>query len=109
MSAPILSASLLRAHSILPILLPTEPLLGTAALFPPESNYQIGIKCFKGEILPFDSCPPFSAWSFLPCFAVGFVCPTCPEEFGSGSICSAAAQEPQAQPGDPFVIGTGDN
>lgn len=74
-------AALCQLRSFLP---PCSPLTASSpSSFPPscswarqrvssENNYEIGIKCFKGQILPFDSCPPFSAWSFLPCFAVGF-------------------------------------
>lgn len=70
-SAPIPSASLLRAQHP-PRSFPRSCFWARQRLSS-GSNNEIVIKCFKGEILPFDSCLPFSACSFLPCFAVGFV------------------------------------
>lgn len=62
-STPILSASLLHANSILsnthaeaPTRFFTCNCSWAWERVSSENNYEIVIKCFKGEILPFDSC-----------------------------------------------------
>lgn len=62
-STPILSASLLHANSILsnahaeaPTRFCTRNRSWAREHVSSENNYEIVIKCFKGEILPFDSC-----------------------------------------------------